>query len=75
MGWMVLLRWHDVLRALPTTALVLVLAGGVTYTLGAVVYATRRPNPFPRFFGFHEIPGICSCWGSAFHFAAVASLP
>ena len=74
MGWMVLLRWHDVLRALPTTALVLVLAGGVTYTLGAVVYATRRPNPFPRFFGFHEIWHLFVLGGSAFHFAAVASL-
>jgi hemolysin III len=46
----------------------------VTYTLGAVVYATRRPNPFPRFFGFHEIWHLFVLGGSAFHFAAVASL-
>ncbi|WP_109509209.1 PAQR family membrane homeostasis protein TrhA [Nocardioides speluncae] len=35
--------------------LVLVAAGGVLYTLGAVVYGFKRPNPSPRWFGFHEI--------------------
>ena len=33
----------------------LVLIGGLFYTLGAVVYATRRPDPSPRWFGFHEV--------------------
>ena len=32
-----------------------VIAGGVLYTLGAVVYGIKRPNPSPRWFGFHEI--------------------
>jgi hemolysin III len=34
---------------------VLVLAGGALYTVGAVVYGTKRPNPSPRWFGFHEV--------------------
>ena len=33
----------------------LVLAGGLFYTAGGIVYALRRPNPFPRVFGYHEI--------------------
>jgi hemolysin III len=74
MGWMVVLRWQVVQHALPTTALVLVVAGGLVYTLGAVVYALRRPDPFPSLFGFHEIWHLFVLGGSALHFAAVASL-
>jgi len=35
--------------------LILVLAGGILYSLGGLVYGTRRPDPFPRWFGFHEV--------------------
>jgi hemolysin III len=35
--------------------MVLVLVGGVLYTIGAVIYGMKRPNPFPGKFGFHEI--------------------
>ncbi len=73
MGWMVVLRWREVERALPSTVLVLVVTGGLVYTLGALVYALRRPNPLPRF-GFHEIWHLFVLGGSALHFAAVASL-
>jgi len=38
-----------------TAVLVLVIAGGALYTLGGVVYGFRRPNPWPRWFGFHEV--------------------
>jgi len=74
MGWMVVLRWHDVRHALPALALFLIVAGGVTYTLGAAVYALRKPDPFPRVFGFHEIWHLFVLGGSVLHFAAVASL-
>jgi hemolysin III len=74
MGWMIVLRWPEVRRAVPSAALFLVVAGGVTYTVGAVVYALRRPDPFPRVFGFHEIWHLFVLGGSALHFAAVASL-
>jgi hemolysin III len=55
MGWVSLIVWPHLARTLPTTALVLLLTGGLLYTLGAIVYALKRPNPSPRFFGFHEI--------------------
>ena len=38
----------------------LLVAGGVTYTLGAVVYARKTPDPSPRWFGFHEIFHVCT---------------
>jgi hemolysin III len=74
MGWLVVVRWSTVAHRLPSLALTLVVAGGVTYTLGAVVYACKRPDPYPQRFGFHEIWHLFVLAGSALHFAAVAVL-
>jgi hemolysin III len=49
----------------------LVVAGGVVYTTGAVVYALRRPDPLPRVFGYHEIFHLFVVAAAALHFAAV----
>jgi hemolysin III len=73
-GWVVLAFFSDVYTAFDRTSLALILAGGACYTLGAVVYATRRPDPSPAVFGYHEVFHAlvliaCSC-----HFAAVARL-
>ena len=74
MGWLVVVRWSDVVHRLPASALALVVAGGITYTLGAIVYASKRPDPFPRVFGFHEIWHLFVLAGSALHFAGVVAL-
>lgn len=50
----------------------LVALGGVAYTGGAIVYALKRPNPSPRWFGFHEIFHVGTVIGFWCHFAAVA---
>jgi hemolysin III len=50
----------------------LVASGGLLYTAGAVVYATQRPNPNPRVFGYHEIFHALVIAAAAAHFAAVA---
>jgi hemolysin III len=50
----------------------LILAGGVLYTLGAGVFATKWPNPWPRRFGFHEVFHSFTIGGWASHFAAAA---
>ena len=47
-------------------------AGGLAYTAGAVVYGIKRPNPSPRWFGFHEIFHVLTVVGYVFHFVAVA---
>ncbi len=49
----------------------LVVAGGISYTLGAVVYALKWPDPAPRWFGFHEIFHVCTVIGYACHCVAV----
>ena len=49
----------------------LVIAGGTAYTLGAVVYGLKRPNPSPKWFGFHEIFHVLTVVGFFSHFAAV----
>ena len=49
-------------------------AGGALYTLGAVVYATGRPDPFPRVFGYHEVFHALTLIGFALHVVAVLSL-
>jgi len=54
MGWGALVYVQDFMAAnLPM--MVLILSGGLAYTIGAVVYALKRPNPLPKHFGFHEI--------------------
>lgn len=51
---------------------VLIAAGGLLYTLGAVVYGTKRPDPSPRWFGFHEVfhaftvAAFAAHWGAAY---------
>jgi hemolysin III len=55
MGWIALLALPGFLVAVPWPAIVWFLLGGIFYTIGAVIYAHRWPDPFPRIFGFHEI--------------------
>jgi hemolysin III len=50
---------------------VLILAGGAIYTVGALVYALKRPNPVPGVFGFHEVFHACTLVAAACHYAAV----
>jgi hemolysin III len=68
MGWAAVVAVVPLVRAFPASALLWLLAGGLLYTTGAVVYATRRPNPYPRVFGFHEIFHVFVLAGSAAHF-------
>ncbi|WP_255596097.1 hemolysin III family protein [Cellulomonas sp. C5510] len=50
----------------------LVIAGGLAYTVGAVVYGLKRPNPSPRWFGFHEIFHLLTVVGFTCHYVAAA---
>ena len=50
----------------------LVAAGGLAYTVGAVVYGTKRPNPSPRWFGFHEVFHSLTVVGFVCHYVAVS---
>jgi hemolysin III len=51
---------------------ILIAVGGLLYTLGAVVYGTKRPNPSPRWFGFHEIFHVLTVAAFVVHYIAVS---
>ena len=71
-GWVALAAFPELLSKLGVTATAMVAAGGVLYTLGAVVYARKRPDPAPAVFGYHEIFHALVLAAAAAHFAAVA---
>ena len=71
MGWIALVPAPSLVRLLPTPAIVTLIGGGVLYTAGAVIYALRRPNPFPRVFGFHELFHLFVIGGSTAFLAAI----
>jgi hemolysin III len=55
LGWVAVAALPQLATRLGPTPVTLLLAGGIAYTAGAVVYALRRPNPAPRTFGYHEL--------------------
>ena len=60
LGWVAVAVLPDILRNGGVTALVLLLAGGAAYSIGAIFYALRRPNPWPTVFGHHEFFHACT---------------
>jgi hemolysin III len=73
-GWIALSALPDLLAAVSPGTLVLLMAGGLVYSVGAVVYALRRPNPAPAVFGYHEVFHALTIAAAGMHFAAVASV-
>jgi hemolysin III len=72
LGWFAVITIPQLVDRLPVVPLALLAAGGVLYTLGALVYASKRPNPWPRTFGFHEVFHAFVIAAAAAHFAAMA---
>ena len=52
----------------------LLICGGLSYTVGAVSYATKKPNFYPKVFGYHEVFHIWVVIGALFHFILVYNL-
>jgi hemolysin III len=72
LGWLGVIPVVEVVRNMHAGAIATLLAGGLLYTIGAIVYAVKRPNPFPRVFGFHEVFHALVVAGSVVHFALIA---
>jgi hemolysin III len=72
LGWIAVGLMPDVLRRGGVAVLVLLAVGGLFYTAGAVIYALRRPNPSPRWFGFHEVFHACTLLAFITHYVAVS---
>jgi len=71
MGWVALVPMYKLWTAMPGGALALIFAGGAAYTVGAVIYARKRPDPLPGVFGFHEIFHLFILAGAGFFYWAV----
>jgi hemolysin III len=70
-GWALLAAVPQLPGNLGWLGLGLLGGGGIAYTLGAVVYATKRPDPWPRVFGFHEVFHLGTVIGAGLHLAAI----
>jgi hemolysin III len=71
LGWVAVFVLPDMLHQAGVAALVLLLVGGLFYTVGAVFYATRRPNPWPAVFGYHEFFHAATVVAAICHYIAI----
>ena len=71
LGWLAVIALPQLVGELGVAPLVLLGAGGLLYSVGAVIYASQRPNPWPRTFGFHEIFHALVIAAAAAQYAAV----
>ena len=71
-GWVGILAVPQMFSGVGVAGAVLLLVGGGLYTLGALIYACKWPNPFPRIFGFHEIFHLLVVAAAVTQFVAVS---
>ncbi len=71
LGWVAVAVLPQIMREGGVTTLVLLIAGGVAYSVGAVFYALRRPNPWPTVFGHHEFFHACTLVAAICHHVAI----
>jgi hemolysin III len=71
-GWVIVIAIPEVVREIGAAPALLFGAGGLLYSAGAVIYARRRPDPWPRVFGFHELFHTLVIAAALLHFVAMA---
>lgn len=71
LGWAAVVLLPDVAQVGGMVALVLLAVGGVVYSVGAVLFALRRPDPWPMVFGHHEVFHACTLIAALCHYIAI----
>lgn len=71
MGWLALVAVPQMVRGLSLAELILMVSGGLLYTIGAIVFASGRPDPRPAVFGFHEVWHSFMVTAAACHYAMI----
>ncbi|MBG6101535.1 PAQR family membrane homeostasis protein TrhA [Micromonospora vinacea] len=71
LGWVAVAMLPEILHGGGVAALVLLIVGGAIYSIGAVFYALRRPNPWPTVFGHHEFFHACTLLAALCHHIAI----
>jgi hemolysin III len=74
LGWVALFYLPAIYSAFGLTTVVLLGLGGVLYTIGGVIYARKKPNPYPDWFGFHEVFHSLTIAAYLVQFVAVAQV-
>jgi hemolysin III len=74
LGWLAIVALPQLAREMTVAELVLLLAGGLLYTAGAIMFATRRPDPSPSTFGYHEVWHSFMVAAAACHYAMILLL-
>jgi len=72
LGWVGVVALPEVVAGAGLACMLLILAGGIAYSVGAVVYALKRPDPFPTVFGYHEIFHLLIVIAVALQYSAIA---
>jgi hemolysin III len=72
LGWIGIAAMPQLAHSAGAAAVALIGAGGVAYTLGAIVYARRRPDPIPAVFGYHEVFHALTLVALGCHYVAIA---
>jgi hemolysin III len=72
LGWVAVFALPHLIGQLELAALILLVAGGLAYTAGAVVYARQKPDPLPAVFGYHEVFHALTIVGVACQYVAIA---
>ncbi len=68
MGWLIVIAFVPLAKTMPTEAIMWLVAGGLLYSIGAVIYGTKWPRLKSKVFGFHEVFHIFVMYGSFCHF-------
>lgn len=72
LGWVAIFYLKPFLHAGGVAVVTLLIIGGVLYTIGGAIYAAKRPNPSPKFFGFHEVFHAFTLAAFIVHYIAVS---
>jgi hemolysin III len=72
LGWVGVVALPQVLSGAGLACMLLILAGGIAYSAGAVIYALKRPDPFPAVFGYHELFHLLVIVAVALQYSAIA---
>lgn len=68
MGWLIVIAFIPLVRTMPIAAMLWLIAGGLLYTVGAIIYGTKWPKLKSKVFGFHDVFHIFILYGSFCHF-------
>lgn len=71
LGWVAVFVLPQLLHSFGVATLLLIAIGGLIYTLGALAYGFKRPNPYPATFGYHEVFHLCTLVAATCHYVAV----